>query len=141
VFSVAAVLTALTPTPATAGEVDLTEIHRELSPIAKRLKGSGVHCRSVATADGSRHKLQLASLKIRLNDRIWLRAGVGAAHHSHDPFLLAPRTDGLAVAGVLSVAVWEGEHFALDLTMSALRARYSGDSVADGTVLLALRKL
>jgi hypothetical protein len=137
----AAVLAFLTPGLSRAGEVDLTAVHREITPIAKRLKGSGVQCRTLASLGGSRHKLKLASLRIRLGERVWVRAGAGAASHSVEPHLLAQRDGGIAYAGALQVALWQGAHFAIDLNLSAARAEYVDHAFADGSVLVALRKL
>lgn len=124
-----------------AGEIDLTAIHREVSPIARRLNGSGLSCRSLQMPGGDRHKLRMASLKLRLTDRVTVRAGVGSATRTLDPHLLAARDEGLGYAGTISVAVWQNEHFAIDLSLSGVRAEYDHDAVADGTVLVALRAL
>jgi hypothetical protein len=135
------VLVGLTLGTASARDIDLVALRDDLSPIARRFAGSGLQCRSIASADGSRHKLKLAAIKLRAHDRVIVRAGVGGASASVEPFLLAPRDEGLAFAGSVSVAVWQDARFALDLNLSASHASYAQRAVGDATVVVALRKL
>jgi hypothetical protein len=135
---VAAVLVFLTPAPARAGELDLTAMRGELSPVARRLAGSGISGRSLAAA-GTRHRLTLATLSIHLGERAALRAGVGAAIRAAEPFLDAPREAGIALAGGLRVTMLRTTRLAIDVSLSAARAEYEGHALTDATALVLLQ--
>ena len=136
---VAAVLVFLTSRQAGAGEIDLTSMHEELSPI-RLLAGSGLSGRSLATADGA-HRLRLASLSVHLGDRVSLRAGVGAATHAIEPFLDAPAELGIALAGALRFTLLRRSQLAIDVSLTTAHAGYSGHALTDATALVVLRLL
>jgi hypothetical protein len=138
---VAAVLVFLTPARAGAGEIDLTAMHRELSPIARRFAGSGISGRSLAAAAGARHRLTLATLSVHFGERVSLRAGLGPTTHAAEPFLDAAREEGLALASALRVTVLRSTRLAMDVSLSAARAGYDGHALADATALVVLRIL
>jgi hypothetical protein len=107
-------------------------------PIADRIEGSGIECRSVASVAGARHKMQLGSLRLNLSERLALRGGLGMARVT--PLPLAYEQHGLAVSAGVTYTLWRTDGYSADVDVAGLTARYSGGAMNDGSVLLMFRR-
>lgn len=104
--------------------------------LRKRLKGTGVRAKSLASV-GARHRLAVAQLQYRISPAIAVRGGAGMAKLQPHGFL--PETRGSAVVAGVSLTLWSNDHAQLDLDVNAARVAYDSGTLADTTVMLAVK--
>lgn len=118
-----------------ASVVDRPKDTKKLT-MRKRLKGTGIRGRSLASV-GARHRLGVAQLQVRISPALVVRAGAGVAKLSPLGFL--PETRGSAIAGGVSVTLWSNDHAQLDVDVNAVRVAYGSGTLADTTVMVAVK--
>lgn len=104
--------------------------------LRKRFKGTGIRGKQLASV-GARHCLGVAQLQMRLSPAVAVRGGAGMAKLRPQGFL--PETKGTAIAAGVSLTLWNNDTVQLDVNVNAVRVGYDSGTLADTTVMLALR--
>jgi hypothetical protein len=113
-------------------------IQRLLLPdaIADRIEGSGIECRTFASF-GFRHKIQIATLRLVVTDKVAVRAGVGLARIT--PQAIPVDAAGFAAAGGVAYTLWSRDGYAVELDAAAAHGRYATGALTDATMMVMFR--